>query len=421
MRVAGKTGWVTTMIDARLARIVDSCAERVRPRELDEVDLQLINRLEALTCAAAEPTLVFRAGLRTQLLERAPELLVPAATDTEPPATARIVLAVDWRRRWRDLRRPIVAAVAVATVFFMLMGTSVWLSKRALPGDALYGVKRASEDARISVTHGDAAKGKKYLQFASDRLAEISKLIGRSSATGGSKPSSDGLSDHVQDLVVSTLATLDRQARDGTSLLTKSAVDTGDSAVLAPLSPWVSTQQTGLTKIANRLPSGRAKDATTSSLWLVQRVLARVMALSPSIGCACMSTGRSDDLGPLPCENNGATVSVCPLQAATPSSSTATSSTHTPQPSRRPSTTPSTSPSGDGGGTQSPPPPLPPVTPPPVTPPPEPPTSDPSSDPGGACTTDCGGTSAPTSDPTTNAGGLTTDGGATTQAAQTDS
>ena len=184
------------MIDARLARIVDSCAERLRPRELDEVDLQLINRLEALTCAAAEPTPAFRAGLRTQLLERAPELLVPAATDTEPPATARIVLAVDWRRRWRDLRRPIVAAVAVATVFFILMGTSVWLSKRALPGDALYGVKRASEDARISVTHGDAAKGKKYLQFASDRLAEISKLIGRSSATGSSKPSSDGLRDH---------------------------------------------------------------------------------------------------------------------------------------------------------------------------------------------------------------------------------
>ena len=164
------------------------------------------------------------------------------------------------------------------------------------------------------------------------------------------------------------MATLDRQARDRTTLLTKSAVATGDTAVLEPLVPWVSTQQTGLTKIANRLPSGRAKDATTSSLWLVQRVLVRVVALSPSIGCACMSTGRSDDLGPLPCGINGATGSVCPLQAATPSSSTATSSTHTPQPSRKASTTPSTSPSGDGGGTQSPPPPLPPVTPPRLSP-----------------------------------------------------
>jgi Domain of unknown function (DUF5667) len=398
------------MLDARLARIVDSCAERLRPRELDEVDLQLINRLEALPCAAAEPAPAFRAGLRTQLLERAPELLVPAPTDTEAPATARVVLAVDWGRRWRDLRRPIIAAAAVATVFFILMGTSVWLSKRALPGDALYGVKRASEDARISVTHGDAAKGKKYLQFASDRLAEISKLIGRSTATGGSKPSSDRLSGHIQDLVVSTLATLDQQARDGTTLLTKSAVATGDGAVLAPLGPWASTQQTGLTDIAGRLPSGRAKDATTSSLNLVQRVQTRVVLLSRSIGCACMSTVNSDDLGPLPCP-------VCPVQTTTTSSSAATSSTHKPQPSRKPSTTPSASPSGDGGGTQSSPPP-PPV--PPATPPTEPPTSDPSSDPGDTCTTDCGGTQDPTSDPTTDAGGQSTAGGATTQAAQTD-
>jgi hypothetical protein len=410
------------MLDARLARIVDSCAERLRPRALDEVDLQLISRLEALPCAAAEPQPAFRAGLRTQLLERAPELLVPAPTDQETPATARVVLAIDWRRRWRDLRRPIIAATAIATVFFILMGTSVWLSKRALPGDALYAVKRASEDARISVTHGDAAKGKKYLQFASDRLAEISKLLGRSNASGGSKPSSDRLSNHIQDLVVSTLATLDQQARDGTTLLTKAAVTSGDSSVLAPLVPWANAQETGLSDIANRLPSGRAKDATNSSLDLVFSVQTRVERLYGSIGCA--STAKSDDLGPVPPLS-------CPVQPNTTSSSAATSSTQTPGPSTKRSSTPSTSPSGDGGGTQSAPPPVPPA--PPATPPTEPPTSDPSSAPGDTCTTDCSGTSDPTSDPTTVVGGQTTDGaqtndggqstvgGATTQAAQTDS
>jgi hypothetical protein len=408
------------MLDARLARIVDSCAERLRPRELDKVDLQLIRRLEVLPCAAAAPEPTFRAGLRIQLLERAPELLVPAPTDPEASAPTRVALGVAWRRRWRDLRRPIIAATAVATVFFILMGTSVWLSKRALPGDALYAVKRASEDARISVTHGDAAKGKKYLQFASDRLAEISKLLGRSNTSGGSKPSSDRLSSHIQDLVVSTLATLDQQARDGTTLLTKAAVASGDSAVLEPLVPWANTEETGLSDIANRLPSGRAKDATNSSLALVSRVPTRVALLSRSIGCACMSSVDSDDLGPLPCSD-------CPVQANTTSSSAATSSTHTPQPSTMRSTAPSTGPSGDGGGTQSSQPPVP-----PATPPTEPPTSDPSSDPGNTCTTDCGGTQAPTSDPTTdggqttnggqtNDGGQTTGGGATTQAAQTDS
>jgi hypothetical protein len=412
------------MLDARLARIVDSCAERFRPRELDDVDLRLISRIEALPYAAAAPEPAFRAGLRTQLLERAPELLVAAPTDQEASAPTRIALGVVWRRRWRDLRRPIIAATAVATVFFILMGTSVWLSKRALPGDALYAVKRASEDARISVTHGDAAKGKKYLQFASDRLAEISKLLGRSNTSGGSKPSSDRLSSHLQDLVVSTLATLDQQARDGTTLLTKAAVSSGDSSVLAPLVPWATTQQSGLSDIANRLPPGRAKNATNYSLALVARVPTRVEMLTQSIGCACMSSVNSDDLGPLPC-------SACPIQTNTTSSSAATSSTRTPQPSTKPSSTPSASPSGDGGGTQSAPPPVPVPPAPPATPPTEPPTSDPSSDPGDTCTTDCGGTQGPTSDPTTDGqttidgqttnGGQTTDGGATTQAAQTDS
>jgi hypothetical protein len=403
------------MLDARLARIVDSCAERMRPHVLDAVDLQLISRLEAMPYAAADPVPAFRAGLRTQLLERAPELLVPAPTDPENAVKARGILAVDWRRRWSAMRRPIIAATAVATVFFMLMGTSVWLSKRALPGDALYAVKRASEDARISVTHGDAAKGKKYLQFASDRLEEISKLIGRSTTTGGSKPSSGRISGHIQDLVVSTLATLDRQARDGTTLLTRSAVANGDSAILEPLGPWASTEHDGLSEIADRLPYGRAENAARASLDLVTRVQIRVYSLNQSIGCACMSSVNSDDLGPKPCTE-------CPGQPSTPSSSAATSSTPKPHTPTRPSPTPSTSPSGDGGGTQSAPPPLP-----PATPPTEPPTSDPSSTPGDTCTIDCGGTSVPTSDPTTDAAGQTNQGGqipgggATTQAAQTES
>src|SRR5437773_21917 len=116
-RSAGDTGWGESMLDARLARIVDSCAERLRSRHLDDVDLQLVSRLEALPCAAAAaaPEPAFRAGLRTQLLERAPELLVPAPTDPEASAPTRVALGVVWRRRWRDLRRPIIAATAVAT------------------------------------------------------------------------------------------------------------------------------------------------------------------------------------------------------------------------------------------------------------------------------------------------------------------
>ena len=51
--------------------------------------------------------------------------------------------------------RPLAVLTCVVAVFAVLLGGAVWISKRALPGDALYGLKRASENLQEAMTSGD--------------------------------------------------------------------------------------------------------------------------------------------------------------------------------------------------------------------------------------------------------------------------
>lgn len=291
------------MSDARLTRLVD----HLRPAQLDDVDRAIIVRLQALPGGPA-PTTDFQADLRRQLVALAPELLSERsplpndgeADQPEEPGTASAQPAATRRAR-RTIGRPLVVFGSAAAVLVLLLGLTVWLSGNALPGDALYGVKRASENVELSVTRGDTARGTKYLEFAANRAAETAKLIGRSTAAAGPRPGADAISSHVSGLVISTLATGDEQTREGASLITEAAVARVDRAVLAPLPPWTTRQHAALAAIEKQLPAGPAKTAAARSLALVNQVAKRVAALRTSIGCACVTAAKSDSLGPLPC------------------------------------------------------------------------------------------------------------------------
>src|SRR5439155_23146175 len=63
---------------------------------------------------------------------------------------------------WGALRRPLVAIASAAAVLVLLLGVAVWMSSSSLPGDSLYGVKRASENVQLSLASGDAEKGRTY-------------------------------------------------------------------------------------------------------------------------------------------------------------------------------------------------------------------------------------------------------------------
>ena len=75
-----------------------------------------------------------------------------------------------------------------------------------MPGDTLYGIKRSQEGAQLALASSDAGKGKLYLEFARTRLGEAQAI--KADPT----------------LLKSTLADMDKETRQGVSLLTSDAM-----------------------------------------------------------------------------------------------------------------------------------------------------------------------------------------------------
>lgn len=83
-------------------------------------------------------------------------------------------------RRWLRLRLrllPRVAALAVAVA--LAFGSAVVVSAGSLPGDALYGVKLATERTQLVLAIDPAARARVQLGIAGRRLAEVQRLIDR--------------------------------------------------------------------------------------------------------------------------------------------------------------------------------------------------------------------------------------------------
>ena len=112
-----------------------------------------------------EPAPEFTASLREQLMAAADTLLLPSAD------TQRLTLPP--RRTARDRR---IAAVVGG---FAIVGASTSLAvaaSTALPGEMLYPLKRALENAETGVRMSDEGKGVSLLANATDRLAEVTAL-----------------------------------------------------------------------------------------------------------------------------------------------------------------------------------------------------------------------------------------------------
>ena len=60
-------------------------------------------------------------------------------------------------------------------------------STRALPGDALYGLKRQIENVQLALARGDLESGRELLQQADARLGEAERLA---AGEHGSDPAS---------------------------------------------------------------------------------------------------------------------------------------------------------------------------------------------------------------------------------------
>lgn len=250
------------------------------------VEAELVSRLRQLPVGEL-PDERFRAELRSQLVAIAPRIVAESAP-VPAPSTARPRRVPS--RRLVLLHRPLLAVTGAAAVLVLLLSLAVWMANGALPGQSLYGIKRASENFQLSVTGSDTSKGQKYLRFAGSRASESSKLVGAGPA-----------SPHTASLVASTLRAADSDTRSGVRLLTGTAVSGVSADPLTKISNWLGPQRTRIAALAPKLPAGPARNQATASLALLQQVAVRVSQLKAELGCSCLSTTHTDSLGPLPC------------------------------------------------------------------------------------------------------------------------
>jgi uncharacterized protein DUF5667 len=226
----------------RRAERFDSLVEgRVEGRpgtEADPLDAELMELVSALRSApeaAARPEFV--TDLRHQLMVAArSELVAPAAGSRDDISTR---LTVTPRRTRRERR----VSVALGAVAIIGATTSMAVaSQSALPGDALYPVKRAIENTETGFSVGDDAKGQTILGNASGRLDEVDELTHRS--------------DPDATLIGQTLDTFSDQATEAGDLLLSDHEHGGNDASVVALQDFTEQSMDVLAGLEESIPAG---------------------------------------------------------------------------------------------------------------------------------------------------------------------
>jgi hypothetical protein len=182
-------------------------------------------------------------------------------------------------------RRVVTVGMAAALAVLAIAGGSVFASRDAVPGDALYGIKRAAEAAGGIFAGGEAARGQHDLDLATTRLDEIERMA------------RDGATDPAA--YTAAFQEFDAATRAGTRQVL-AGEDPDRSA--ADLARWATQQTTRVSALRATLPAGQS-DAD-DALRLLDRVHDRAVAVAARSGCGQVTSSATDDLGPLPAEGS---------------------------------------------------------------------------------------------------------------------
>ena len=243
-------------------------------------------------------------------------------------------------RRGSVARRLLSTTVAGMAAVLALGALTVLLSRGALPGDMLYGMKRASESTEIGLTSGQEAKARKHLDVAALRLDEIRELLSRDATTAaGSQPTASGADDADGALVADNLRAFDDQARTGARMLLP-LVNEPAGPPPGLLSAWAGQQQQTLDGFSASLPPA-GREQALSSQKLVAQLRDRATAFETST--APCGSSDSDDLGPLPSAACSAATREKAPSVPLPQTSTSTTKSSTTTSTRRSSSSEPTS------------------------------------------------------------------------------
>lgn len=181
------------------------------------------------TQAMPEPDPAFTATLRERLMFEADAVLVPQPTAPTP-------------QRTRKRERRLVGVAAAAALVASTGGVAV-AAQGALPGDALYPIKRGIENAQTQFNVSEAGKGNDLLGQASSRLDELSSLV--------KKPAGDAA-------LTSTLQDFSSSAAKGSDLLFSAYQHDGDAADVTAVRDFTAAKMGVLTSLSSRSPESVA-------------------------------------------------------------------------------------------------------------------------------------------------------------------
>ena len=222
--------------------------------------LEVVDTLRDAPPVVARPEFVV--DLRARLMTAAETALVPAGTRAAEDVSR---LTLPARKTSRD--RKIAAAVGGLA----LVGASASMAvaaQSALPGDALYPVKRALENAHTGVAMGEADKGSTLLSNASSRLDEVGQL-----SRGGDLKDTLAIAD--------TLNTFSDQSAQASDLLLEDYADHGNQASIDKLRDFTATSLDELTALEPLVPDD-ARDELLHAAQVVVQIDAAAHQACPS-------------------------------------------------------------------------------------------------------------------------------------------
>jgi hypothetical protein len=269
----------------RVAQLLDEAAGGRRQRRRTPHDKGLVE-LVALPSELASRDLgpaidpEFRTGLRAMLVAAAEREGIGVTATTISPAHR--FSAGPYRRPLGLAGGPLartaaIAGVAVGAVAFAGMSTA---SEDAVPGDALYGVKRSTERAQLALASSEVGRGQLYLDFARTRLEEAQLL--------------------ASDLE-RALDDMDRDTSQGVRLLNTAAATRHDRAALDVIEAFVDDQRRPLRQLAGVVTAGDLH-RVTESLELLDAIELRAQELRQSLERSCPTATNVDSLGPVPAD-----------------------------------------------------------------------------------------------------------------------
>jgi hypothetical protein len=229
--------------------------------------------LRAMLVATAQREGIGRVAVGTPAPGRA---TVGGAIKTAPRGEGESTAPVRVGLRSRRARGAIIVGLAAGTLALSGMSAA---SGDAMPGDALYGVKRSTESARLALTTTDMMRGQLYLDFAGTRANEVRDRARRGDSGGSAN----------------LLGDMDNQTVQGIRLLTNWAVERHDASALDFIDAWITTQRARL----NGLPPGAVGQRVGQSLTLLTMVQQRSAKLRATLACGA-APGKADRLGPAP-------------------------------------------------------------------------------------------------------------------------